>query len=184
MKLITLMAIGTLMSLSPAVAQESTPTTEEIVDALLPTGMDGRKVKGARSLDGKLRNDRGVKVIDGKEVSFIDIRVKFEYDSDKLSNDAMLSLQQLGKALTDEKLEKAAFRIVGHTDARGTEEYNQDLSWRRARAVTQYLQTHFNLPQGRIEVSGKGESELREGLLPEDARNRRVEVQSFLDATE
>ncbi|MEO1987229.1 MAG: hypothetical protein ABGX47_11375 [Martelella sp.] len=107
MKLFTLVAIGTLMSLNPAMAQDSTPTTEEIVDALLPTGMDGRKVKGARSLDGKLNNDRGIKVIDGHDVSFIDLRVGFEYDSNALSNDAMLTLQRLGKALTDEKLGNA-----------------------------------------------------------------------------
>lgn len=179
MKLLKLATVGLLLSVGQVHAQDAVPSSQEILDALLPTGLDGRKIKGARSLDGKLDSSRGVKVVEGKEVSFINLQIPFEYDSDRLSNDAALTLQSLAKALTDEKLKDARFRIVGHTDARGSEEYNLDLSQRRARSVTEYLATNYDIPAERVEVSAKGKSELLPGFDPEDERNRRVEVQNI-----
>lgn len=179
MKTVRFVALGMLLSLQPAWAQDAAPSTQEIVDALLPTGLDGRKIKGARSLDGAFDKSRGVKVIEGKEVPFINLRVAFEYDSDRLSNDAMLTLQRLGEALGNDAFKDSKFRIVGHTDARGSEDYNQDLSKRRAASVTDYLASRFRIPAERIEVAARGEGELLAGIDPEDERNRRVEVQNI-----
>jgi outer membrane protein OmpA-like peptidoglycan-associated protein len=179
MKTLHLATLAALLLVQPGWAQEAVPSSQEILDALLPTGLDGRRIKGARSLDGKLDSSRGVKVSDGKEVAFINLQIPFEYDSDRLSNDAALTLESLAKALSDEKLKGSKFRIVGHTDARGSEEYNDDLSRRRARSVTDYLAANYSIPADRIEVAAKGKSELLPGIDPEDERNRRVEVQNI-----
>jgi len=43
----------------------------------------------------------------------------------------MPSVQALGKALSDANLKGSTFVVAGHTDAIGSEAYNQDLSERR-----------------------------------------------------
>lgn len=179
MRTVKLAAFALLFSVCPALAQDDTPSRQEIVDALLPTGLDGRRIKGARSLDGMLDGSRGIKEIDGAEVPFINLRVLFEYDSDQLSNDSMVTLRNLGEALSDESFTNSRFRIVGHTDAKGSDVYNNDLSQRRARAVTNFLTTNYNIPSERVDVAGKGKSELLPELAPEDGRNRRVEIQNI-----
>ena len=55
--------------------------------------------------------------------------------SAELQQDAQITLQQLGTALKDPSLAKYSFTIAGHTDAKGSPEYNQKLSERRAEAV-------------------------------------------------
>lgn len=67
---------------------------------------------------------------------------------------------------------------VGHTDAIGTEAYNQALSIRRVEAVKAYLVSK-GVPSGQIRIEGKGETQpvasnqTREGR----AQNRRVEIE-------
>ena len=52
------------------------------------------------------------------------------------------------------------FVIEGHTDAIGTEDYNFDLSQRRAQAVLSYL-IEKGLDKKRFTISGKGFSDLK-----------------------
>ena len=67
---------------------------------------------------------------------------------------------------------------VGHTDARGTDQYNLELSERRAHRLRERLVAEFGFAGERIDVKGRREADLRvlgdsEGA---HARNRRVEV--------
>jgi OOP family OmpA-OmpF porin len=67
-------------------------------------------------------------------------------------------------------------RIIGHADSRGTDEYNQALSLRRAEAVKRYF-TNKGVDPARVITEGRGESE---PVVPNTtsssmARNRRVE---------
>lgn len=164
----------------PVTASDDAPTSQEIIDALLPRGLHDAK-RGARSLDAAL-GGRGITVSgDEPEIPSINLRVAFEYDSDALSNDGMLTLQRLGEALTNDALANARFRVVGHTDARGTDEYNDDLSRRRASAVTRYLGLKFGVSEERLDVAGRGKQHLIDGIPPEDERNRRVEIQNISD---
>lgn len=69
--------------------------------------------------------------------------------------------------------------IVGHTDPKGSEAYNQRLSERRAQAVAGYLTGH-GVPQQRIRAQGRGERELRvtyQQCAAQGARNH----QSLID---
>jgi peptidoglycan-associated lipoprotein len=95
-------------------------------------------------------------------------------------NDFDLAGDSAAQAERDaECLKKAGDRrvdLVGHTDPRGTEEYNLALSDRRAQAVRQYLQrlginpTRLRpVPKGELEASGTDES----GWV----KDRRVDVQ-------
>lgn len=179
----TLAFLGAVLMVPSVQAEEAVPTADEIIEALLPLDAEGRRIKGARSFDltsdRQQKRGRGVKVEGGEEVPFIDLRVAFEYDSDRLSNDAMLTLQRLAAALSNEQLQGSKFRIVGHTDARGTAEYNQGLSERRARSVAQYLVEHNYVTTDRLEVAARGKSELIADYAPEDERQRRVEIQNI-----
>ena len=70
--------------------------------------------------------------------------------------------------------------VVGHTDATGTDEYNQRLSQQRAQAAADVLSS-FGVPRDRIQTAGRGESEPVSGNEDESGRqlNRRVEVAIF-----
>jgi len=76
------------------------------------------------------------------------------------------------------KYPDAAVRLEGHTDGRGTDEYNQRLSERRANAVKQYILNSHVINESKINAVGYGESnpvasnETDEGR----AKNRRVEI--------
>jgi len=66
--------------------------------------------------------------------------------------------------------------ISGHTDDQGSEEYNQQLSERRAKAVYDFLINH-NINPDALTFVGYGESKPIERNLDEKGRkmNRRIE---------
>jgi OOP family OmpA-OmpF porin len=68
--------------------------------------------------------------------------------------------------------------IVGHTDTKGSAEYNRKLSEKRAMAVKMYIEERLGLRIHHIHAEGRGESEnLVEEITQLDrAKNRRVEV--------
>ena len=78
----------------------------------------------------------------------------------------------------------AKVKLEGHTDSKGTEEYNQKLSERRAEAVRQYLIKEGAVEKAMISTTGYGElrpiapNTTKDGKdNPEGrAENRRVEV--------
>jgi len=100
--------------------------------------------------------------------------VLFGFDSSNLSADAKVNLDKLVKILNvypDTDIE-----VQGHTDSKGTESYNQNLSQTRAGAVSGYL---FNngISNNRIRTKGFGESMPKYDNNTENGRsqNRRVE---------
>jgi outer membrane protein OmpA-like peptidoglycan-associated protein len=122
--------------------------------------------------------NKGVTIVepaDDKPPS-IDLQIAFEYNSDKLTFDAFTILRRLGQALKDERLSKDHFKIAGHTDAKGTAEYNQKLSERRAQAVRDYLVAQYDVDASRLETAGYGLTQLIDPVHPLDGINRRVQV--------
>jgi outer membrane protein OmpA-like peptidoglycan-associated protein len=158
--LIVFATVISLIGLEVATAQE--PSTEELIKALVP----GKK----------LRSPRGIKIEGDEKPPSIDLHIPFDYDSDKLSTEAMLTLKRLGTALTDSRLNVYRFRIAGHTDAKGSADYNQKLSERRASAVRNYLVFQYDIEPARIETIGYGKSLLVDPTRPEEGINRRVQV--------
>jgi outer membrane protein OmpA-like peptidoglycan-associated protein len=106
----------------------------------------------------------------------VNLYVKFSYDSTDLTSDTRITLDRLGAALRDRRLDGFSFMIAGHTDAKGGVEYNRSLSERRAEAVRQYLVAQFGIPADRLQAKGFGKSQLLDSSRPEDGINRRVQV--------
>ena len=104
--------------------------------------------------------------------------VSFEFDSDALSAPGKRQARALGKALADSAFRNSKFSIVGHTDRYGSDEYNLDLSLKRAESVKRFLMTHFQIAENMIQTEGKGKRALRsrEQTAQADSLNRRVEV--------
>ena len=106
----------------------------------------------------------------------VDLHLPFDYNSDKLNFDTITTLRQLGGALSDPKLAGYRFKIAGYTDAKGTADYNQKLSERRAQAVRDYLVAQYDVAPNRLETVGYGLNQLADPAKPLDAINRRVQI--------
>jgi outer membrane protein OmpA-like peptidoglycan-associated protein len=114
-----------------------------------------------------------------KPASNFDLVVKFEYNSSILTKAAKANLDEFAKALKDPRLSKAAFVVEGHTDGKGGDEFNLDLSTRRASAVVEYLKQQGVEPP-RLEARGYGKLKpLTADPLSSD--NRRVETRLRID---
>ena len=112
------------------------------------------------------------------EKKTIDIHsIYFDYNSAKLKNESIETLNNIGKALTkDKKISSCNFEIIGHTDAKGGDSYNLLLSQQRASSVVMYLLNNFSIEAKKLKSIGMGESNLLPDISPEDAKNRRVEI--------
>ena len=69
-------------------------------------------------------------------------------------------------------------QIIGHTDNKGTDEYNLDLSKRRAARVVEALVTDYGISSDRLSSSGAGATSPVASNDDEEgrAKNRRVEL--------
>ena len=83
--------------------------------------------------------------------------ILFKYKKAKMIGDYQKTLNRLVEIL--HKFGEYVILLLGHTDSRGTEEYNQSLSERRAKKVYDYLIAN-GIASERLERKGVGESEL------------------------
>ena len=102
--------------------------------------------------------------------------VLFDSDSAELSAQADTTLKKAADQLA--AYPGGQVTIVGHTDDVADDAHNQDLSQRRAQAVSDRLGQLTNMSAYSVSVSGKGEGEPR---VPNDSDenrqlNRRVEI--------
>lgn len=163
--IVVLVATVLLLEPAPAEAQRvESPTKDAIVDALKP-----RKLRGLRGVN--------VEADDASQASpSISLKVNFGYKSAELTTDAQLVLRNLGQALTDPALKDYRFRIAGHTDAVGGDDYNKKLSEARAKAVVDHLVARFGVTPARLIAEGHGKSRLIDRANPTAEINRRVEI--------
>jgi OmpA-OmpF porin, OOP family len=100
----------------------------------------------------------------------------FDLGSAELTPQAVQTLDALGKALTDPALANYRFLVEGHSDTVGTRGFNQKLSQRRAAVAADYLADKFHIDRNRLQVVGKGESDLPVATPDQTAepRNRSV----------
>jgi outer membrane protein OmpA-like peptidoglycan-associated protein len=101
--------------------------------------------------------------------------VTFDYNSAVVRPGLMSEIDRVAKVLTE--YPDTLIRVEGHTDSRGSDEYNMDLSKRRANAVKNLI-VQRGVSENRIEVVGFGKTtpiatnETEAGR----AKNRRVEI--------
>jgi outer membrane protein OmpA-like peptidoglycan-associated protein len=100
--------------------------------------------------------------------------ITFEFESAELTARGRAVLNNVGLALVSPQLAGAMIVVEGHTDASGSEQYNQDLSERRANSARTFLLSNFDLDADRLRAVGYGESRLLPGVDPLDAMHRRV----------
>ncbi len=107
------------------------------------------------------------------ETITLDADALFDTDRSDLRLEAVAELNDFGAKA--QQLGKKRLFIVGHTDSRASDAYNQRLSERRARSVADYLSTNFGLV---AQIEGKGESAPVESNATAAGRqaNRRVEI--------
>lgn len=94
----------------------------------------------------------------------------FDYDSAQLKPGAYYELRRTAGVLN--RYPQTTIEVGGHTDSRGTEEYNQRLSQLRANAVKEEL-IRNGVSAQRISAVGYGESR---SISPDHSMNRRVEI--------
>ncbi len=82
--------------------------------------------------------------------------VLFDFDKADIKSEAASTLSKV--ALIIEKKGKGQVLIEGHTDSKGTNEYNQRLSEKRAFAVKRWLVEKHGIAASRIEAKGWGET--------------------------
>lgn len=114
--------------------------------------------------------------ITGNEPRAVDLKVPFELGSSVLAAKAQHQLDELASALKAEALKGLRVDIVGHTDALGSQAYNQALSEKRAAAVVDYLLSKTGLERDLFTAKGMGETQLLPDYDPVDPAHRRVEV--------
>ncbi|QOZ65460.1 OmpA family protein [Bradyrhizobium arachidis] len=210
--ILSVMAIGAALSLqaAPAVAGEDgnskNVTEDEIVRALAPPpkkpltrglsigapqadpAPNAAETKLIQSVRG--RSTRSLSSTEREEIASvakdkpnIDLEITFDYNSANISAKSLPSVQALGRALTSADLKGSTFVVAGHTDAAGSEAYNQDLSERRADSIKRYLVEKYSISATDLVTVGYGKSKLKDPSQPMAEVNRRVQVVNMENKT-
>ena len=136
------------------------PTEDEVIQALDPPKMRG------------IRPGAAAKAMARPSIS---MELQFDFNSSAVSPTDEERLNTVAQALNADRLSIKIFEVIGHTDAKGSSQYNKRLSERRAAAVVGYL-VKQGVNENRLMIVGKGESELKNKADSEAAENRRVEI--------
>ena len=130
--------------------------------------------KQAKEIKETLPGAEVERVGEGIKVTMKENMVNFGFDSSNLTSAAMANLDKLAEVLKNNP--DTNINIYGHTDSKGSDEYNLSLSDRRAAAVKSYLASK-GIASSRMIPMGVGE---KEPIATNDtdagrAQNRRVE---------
>jgi outer membrane protein OmpA-like peptidoglycan-associated protein len=105
----------------------------------------------------------------------LSLSIQFDFASAHIRPESLLALGNLATALASPALLPSRFVIEGHTDAKGSTDYNRKLSDQRALAVKDLLVAK-GIEAGRLLSVGKGSSELANAEAPLAPENRRVKI--------
>jgi outer membrane protein OmpA-like peptidoglycan-associated protein len=203
--ILSIVTIGATLSFGMAAVAAEDVTEDQILRALAPakkpltrglsvgpqqaepviSAEEGRfvqKIRGrpSRSLSATEREEIATLA---KDKPNIDLEITFDYNSAEISAKSLASVQALGKALSSADLKGSTFIVAGHTDAAGSEGYNQDLSERRADSIKRYLTDKYGIAGADLVTVGYGESKLKDPGQPLAEANRRVQVVNMANKT-
>jgi outer membrane protein OmpA-like peptidoglycan-associated protein len=170
------------------------PTADQIIKALKPAritrGLTTSPAEAARNAEeakfvNSLRNrpTRSLTTAEREQITSIaqkrpniDLEVNFDYNSDNIGAKAAPQVSALGQALSSSELKGGTFIVAGHTDAKGSDTYNQGLSERRAEAVKRFLAEKYGIDASNLVTVGYGKTQLKNPAGPFASENRRVQV--------
>jgi outer membrane protein OmpA-like peptidoglycan-associated protein len=177
-----------LVSAAPAAVAQEEMSQEEILAKLKPKKLT-RSIKAqpkdesAAELDAVLSRSIGVverkKIVEittKSEMPRVDFSIKFGFDSAEIDPSSYSVLDSLAAAMKNQALYESKFLVNGHTDSKGSDEYNLSLSQKRANAVATYLVSQHDIEPGRLKAIGLGEMALKDVNDGESPENRRVEI--------
>ncbi|MCB0719107.1 MAG: OmpA family protein [Bacteroidetes bacterium] len=130
--------------------------------------------KQAKELEEELEDAKIERVGEGIRIT-MDSAILFDFNSAAIRPESRESLMKLAESLRE--YPNTDLLVVGHTDASGSEEYNQRLSERRAQSAADILLSN-GVETSRVLTEGRGELEPVETNDTEMGRqaNRRVEI--------
>lgn len=174
-------AVGQI-TVDPGAVKADELDLSKFTDDLLKRGdagqVDKAALDGITSLDQLLGLPENVLV--GKK-TMLPGDLLFEFNSHILRESAKVGLMKLGLLMD---LNPGLYCwIEGHADLVGGDQYNLDLSRRRAEAVKGYLVDSMGMDANRIFPRGFGRSQplVGDGSVEEQAPNRRVEIRMRQD---
>ena len=152
---------------------------KKVVDIIgIPKGVAG----GGMAVAGQVAEVETALTDLGAKVSETEIKMElpgdilFDFDKYDIRPDAGDALGKV--AVVIRAYPGKAVRIEGHTDSKGSEDYNMKLSLQRAESVKRWLQDEENLEDTPFETKGWGETKPRATNETDEGRqqNRRVEI--------
>ena len=141
---------------------------------------DFARLREIRKTRGLTLQEREELVLASKELPQISLRILFDFDSDEVMPNGMKTLNEVAKALNSQDLRGKSFVIAGHTDRKGTPDYNIGLSVRRAESVKRILVAD-GIDADTITTVGFGFEQLANKNDPYAAENRRVQFVKWSD---
>ncbi len=143
-------------------------------DHMHPGQCEATIPEDAADVEVVCRLQRQLVEIEDEQVVILE-QIQFAFDSAEILEESFELMQQIQEALAQNPMIRRV-EIQGHTDDRGADEYNADLSQRRAESVRNWLVEH-GIEAGRLSARGYGETTpLVRGETDEArATNRRVE---------
>ncbi|MCT7980895.1 OmpA family protein [Laspinema olomoucense] len=127
--------------------EDPTDSTRIMVETVLPTPTE---------VEQTLTELNAETTIEGIKFNLSD-NILFEFDKYHVRAAAKPTLEKVNQVLTHFK--DAQILIHGHTDSKGTDEYNIELSQKRAAAVKYYFVNNFQAEPTRIQTKGLGKSQ-------------------------
>lgn len=160
----------TLGLLTPYLAQADEAQTRHIIESLKPDTTPRMRTRSLRNLQVEQAGNEATSA-----AKFVSLTIGFQFNSAEISPESGETLNSLAKALKSEQLAELEFMVEGHTDGKGTPEYNLKLSQQRAAAVKNYLEK-LGIASKRLRSQGKGDTELANAQDRFAAENRRVKI--------
>lgn len=106
---------------------------------------------------------------------------QFDFDEAQLRPRGMNILDAVAECVTDGAMKGERVSIIGHTDPRGTDEYNRELGMKRANATRDYL-AQKGVPLDVMTVSSRGEADATGDSPDAFQLDRRVEIEETPNA--
>lgn len=156
---------------APPAAWATDMDAKRIIEALKPDASPPLRTRSLRNLQVEQTGAAPA----AEAPPSVSLTIGFHFDSANLTKESVTTLTQLAQALNSSELSGLTFMVEGHTDGKGTSDYNLKLSQSRARAVKIYLEKQ-GVMASRLVAQGKGDTEL---VNPQDrfaSENRRVKI--------